>query len=59
MIMKIYIKEDKYSYDIHSLFKAFYPEEEVKVIINESLDESCLPLGIDKRETKGCKCIQE
>ena len=53
MIMKIYIKEDKYSYDIHSLFKAFYPEEEVKVIINESLDESCLPLGIDKRETKG------
>ena len=31
----IYIKEDKYQYDIHSLFKAFYPEEDVRVIVGE------------------------
>ncbi|MBR1669922.1 MAG: coproporphyrinogen dehydrogenase HemZ [Butyrivibrio sp.] len=28
----IYINEDKYQYDIHSLFKAFWPHEEVRVI---------------------------
>ncbi len=31
----IYIKEDKYQYDIHSLYKAFYPDQEVRVIIGE------------------------
>ncbi len=31
----IYIKEDKFQYDIHSLFKAFYPDEDVRVIIGE------------------------
>ena len=31
----IYIKEDIFQYDIHSLYKAFYPEEEVRVIIGE------------------------
>ncbi|MCR5669782.1 MAG: coproporphyrinogen dehydrogenase HemZ [Butyrivibrio sp.] len=29
----IYIKEDRYQYDIHSLYKAFYPEEEIRVIV--------------------------
>ncbi len=31
----IYIKEDRFQYDIHSLYKAFYPAEEVRVIIGE------------------------
>ena len=31
----IYIKEDKFQYDIHSLYKAFYPSEEVRVIVGE------------------------
>ncbi len=31
----IYIKEDRFQYDIHSLYKAFYPDEEVRVIIGE------------------------
>jgi len=31
----IYIKEDKFQYDVHSLFKAFYPDEEVRVIIGQ------------------------
>ncbi len=31
----IYIDEDKYQYDIHSLFKAFYPEEDVRVIVGK------------------------
>ena len=31
----IYIKEDKFRYDIHSLYKAFYPDEEVRVIVGE------------------------
>ncbi len=34
----IYIKEDKFQYDIHSLFKAFYPQEEVRVLIGEKGD---------------------
>lgn len=28
----IYTGTDKYSYDIHSLYKAFYPEEEIRVL---------------------------
>ena len=28
----VLINEDKYTYDIHSLYKAFYPEQEVKVL---------------------------
>ncbi len=31
----IYIKEDKFQYDIHSLYKAFYPDQEIRVIIGE------------------------
>ncbi len=31
----LYIKEDKFQYDIHSLYKAFYPDEDVRVIIGE------------------------
>jgi oxygen-independent coproporphyrinogen-3 oxidase len=31
----IYIKEDRYQYDVHSLYKAFYPAEDVRVIIGE------------------------
>ena len=31
-MIKIIISEDKYGYDIHSLFKAFFPSEDVKVI---------------------------
>ncbi|MCR5402508.1 MAG: coproporphyrinogen dehydrogenase HemZ [Butyrivibrio sp.] len=32
----IYIKEDKYQYDIHSLYKAFYPDQDVKVVVGKS-----------------------
>ena len=31
----VYIKEDKFQYDIHSLYKAFYPDEDVRVIVGE------------------------
>ena len=31
----VYIKEDKFQYDIHSLYKAFYPEEDVRIIVGE------------------------
>ncbi len=31
----IYIKEDRFQYDIHSLYKAFYPGDEVRVIVGE------------------------
>ncbi len=34
----IYIAEDKYSYDIHSLYKAFYPEEDVRVLVGNRGD---------------------
>ena len=35
----VLIKEDKYTYDIHSLYKAFYPTEDVKVILENDLDK--------------------
>lgn len=31
----IYIKEDKFQYDIHSLYKAFYPTEDIRVIVGD------------------------
>ena len=34
----VYLKKDKYQYDVHSLFKAFYPEEDVMVLIGEKGD---------------------
>ena len=36
----IYIKEDKFQYDIHSLYKAFYPEQDVRVIVGQ---KGCVP----------------
>ena len=61
----IYIKEDKFQYDIHSLYKAFYPDEDVRVIVGEkgsvpeketdiSPDDeiSFIDVNIDKNELK-------
>ena len=31
----VYLDFDKYQYDVHSLFKAFYPEEDVMVLVGE------------------------
>ena len=31
----IYIPEDKFQYDIHSLYKAFYPAEDIRVIVGD------------------------
>lgn len=33
-MIKIITTEDKFGYDIHSLFKAFFPSEDVKVIVS-------------------------
>ena len=33
-MIKIITTEDKYGYDIHSLFKAFFPSEDVKVFVS-------------------------
>ena len=33
-MIKIITTEDKYGYDIHSLFKAFFSSEDVKVIVS-------------------------
>ena len=32
-MIKIITSEDKYGYDIHSLFKAFFPAEDVAIIL--------------------------
>ena len=31
-MIKIYTNKESFQYDLHSLIKAFYPEQEVKVI---------------------------
>ncbi len=30
-MIKIYTNREQYQYDLHALFKAFYPEQEVRV----------------------------
>ena len=35
----VLIKEDKYLYDIHSLYKAFYPEQDVKVLLTSDTEK--------------------
>ena len=47
----ILIKEDRYSYDIHSLYKAFYPEDEVSVVLKEDEDK------ISKIKSENPDCI--
>ncbi len=39
-MLAVYVNEAKYEYDIHSLVKAFYPEEEVKVIVPDTLQRN-------------------
>ncbi|MBR4670834.1 MAG: coproporphyrinogen dehydrogenase HemZ [Butyrivibrio sp.] len=60
-MIKVFISEDKYSYDIHSLFKAFFPKEDVKVIPSESglFEDSTgdeiiynIDVNVDKNELK-------
>lgn len=34
-MLKVFINKENYQYDVHSLVKAFYPEEEVKVTFQE------------------------
>ena len=31
----VYLDFDKYQYDVHSLFKAFYPDEEIMVLAGQ------------------------
>ena len=33
------LNEDRYAYDIHSLVKAFYPEQEIKVFVKGTKEE--------------------
>ncbi len=42
-MLLVTISRNQYEYDIHSLVKAFYPEEEVKVILKE--ESSCFVYG--------------
>ena len=55
-MIKIFISEDKYGYDIHSLFKAFFPAEDVKVIVShdgkEEADEGDKIYHIDVSVSK-------
>ncbi len=39
-MLVIYINKPQFEYDIHSLVKAFYPEEEIKVSCEEELKEA-------------------
>ena len=53
----VVIDKDIYRYDIHSLFKAFYPKEEVKVITSsEGVESDCdvyhIDVDVSKNELK-------
>ncbi|MBR6238682.1 MAG: coproporphyrinogen dehydrogenase HemZ [Lachnospiraceae bacterium] len=52
------INEESYSYDIHSLIKAFYPAEDIKVVLNDedlnsdsNMPEFYVYAGMDKIKT--------
>lgn len=53
-MIAVTLNEDKYAYDIHSLVKAFYPEQEVKVFTEgtkELTSDSGLPVFFVRFET--------
>lgn len=54
---KIYLNKDLYQYDIHSLFKAFYPNDEVKV--NVLGDGEPVPFGDPENEALISFCEEE
>ena len=57
-MLVVTLNKDKYKYDIHSLFKAFYPEQDVKMILKDEesslrSDEGMPSAVIDMEETEG------
>ena len=38
-MIKIYTNRENYQYDLHAMFKAFYPEQEVRVYGESEPDE--------------------
>lgn len=51
------LKVDKYKYDIHSLIKAFYPAQDIKMIVEgepeDHSDQGQIEIDIDNNEEKG------
>ena len=56
------LNEDRYAYDIHSLVKAFYPEQEIKVFVKgtkEERSDAGLPaFFVEYYETSICAGIE-
>ncbi|RKM57262.1 coproporphyrinogen dehydrogenase HemZ [Butyrivibrio sp. X503] len=60
-MVKVYISQDKYAYDVHSLFKAFFSKVDVKVVPSSGdfFEDSCgdeivyhIDVDVDKNELK-------
>ena len=52
--MRVFLNSQGYSYDVHSLVKAFYPEEDVKIITDDSgYDNSALSVYVSSQDIKG------
>lgn len=48
-MIKVIISKDIYSYDVHSLFKAFFPKEDVKVVFaGDEKESACADPACDK-----------
>ena len=52
--MRVFLNSQGYSYDVHSLVKAFYPEEDVKIVTDErGYDNSALSVYVSSQDIKG------
>ena len=52
--MRVFLNSQGYSYDVHSLIKAFYPEEDVSIITDEGGRDGCAPaVYVSSGDVKG------
>ena len=50
-MIEVKVNQESFAYDIHSLIKAFYPEEEVNVREKETFTEDTfLQIAVDVRD---------
>ncbi len=46
-MLQIYLNEDRFQYDIHSLFKEFYPDTDIKMTVREEMQSAPEECGME------------
>lgn len=56
-MIKVFTNKENFQYDLHSLIKAFYPEQEVKVEEASALDDMSVSEWMKENTEKNCKIV--